>query len=175
MQHARIRIVTPTSLWSWLAVWIFVSLAFGQASQPKFRELTREDQERLARQRAVILAVLKQRYGTATLWRSRQDLPILQRLLDQKAFSRSQTYELQSLGVAFGDVLAKELSLRWVMISDELGTDPTLRFKNTTITINALTMISKRVEADQKVDLEALLGKTRDALAAAEKSSASAR
>jgi len=69
----------------------------------------------------------------------------------------------------FGDVLASELPLRWVMTSDEVGTDPTLRFKNTRMNINALTMISKRVERDEKVDLEALLGKTREALAAAEK------
>ena len=31
------------------------------------------------------------------------------------------------------------------MITDEYGTDPTLRFKNTSTNINALTMISKRV------------------------------
>ena len=169
MQHARFRIVTPKKLWSWLAVWIFVGLAPGQSSEPKFRELTPADRERLARQRAVVLAVVKQRYRTAAFARSRKDLPILQRLLDEKAFSKSQFYELQSSGVVFGDVLASELPLRWVMISDEFGTDPTLRFKNTSININALTIISKRVERDENVDLEALLGKTRDALAAAEK------
>jgi hypothetical protein len=54
--------------------------------------------------------------------------------------------ELQCLGVAFGDVLAGELPLHWAMVTDEFGTDPTLRFERTTAMFNALTMISKRVE-----------------------------
>jgi Domain of unknown function (DUF3806) len=78
---------------------------------------------------------------------------------------KSQTFELQGLGVVFGDVLASELSLRWVMITDEYGTDPTLRFKNTSININALTMISKRIEKDERVDVFSLFQKNNEALA----------
>jgi hypothetical protein len=149
-------------------------LLFGQsaheaAPEPKFSELTREDSERLDRQRAVVAAAAKQRYRTAALTRTKKDLPILQRLLDDKAFKKSQTYELQCLGVAFGDVLASEFPLRWAMITDEYGTDPTLRFKNTTTNINALTMISKRIERDEPVDVFRLLQKTREALRDAEK------
>ena len=151
-----------------------VGLLFSQSAQkaapePKFSELRREDSERLNQQRAVVAAAAKQRYGTAALTRARKDLPILQRLLDDKVFEKSQTYELQSLGVAFGDVLASEFPLRWVMITDEYGTDPTLRFKNTSIAVYALTMISKRVERDEPVDVFVLLRKTRGALSDAEK------
>lgn len=96
-------------------------------------------------------------------------MPIIQRLLDDKAFKKSQTYELQCLGVVLGDVLASELPLRWMMITDGYGTDPTLRFKNTSININALTMISKRVERDEPVDVSQLLQQNREALAEAEK------
>lgn len=66
--------------------------------------------------------------------------------------------------MAFGDALASEFPLRWVMITDEYGTDPTLRFKNTSVNINALTLISKRVEGDEPVDVSELLRKTCDAL-----------
>jgi hypothetical protein len=55
------------------------------------------------------------------------------------------------------------------MVTDEFGTDPTLRFKKTTIQVNALTMISKRVERDEKVDLLWLLRETREHLVQAEK------
>jgi len=96
-------------------------------------------------------------------------LPILQNLIDEQVFNREQTYELQCLGVAFGDVLARELPLRWVMVTDEFGTDPTLRFKETTLQVNALTIISKRVDRDQPVSVEWLLDKTREQLAANEK------
>lgn len=150
-----------------------VGLLFGQSvrdsAEPKFSELSHTDSERLDQQRALVAAAAKQRYGTAALTKSKRDLPILQRLIDDNVFKKSQTYELQSLGVAFGDVLASELSLRWVMITDEYGTDPTLRFKNTSININALTMISKRIEKDQRVDVVSLLQRNREALADAEK------
>lgn len=111
----------------------------------------------------------KRRYGNVSLTGTKSDLPLLQRLLDDHAFRKSQTYELQSLGVVFGDVLTREFPLKWVMITDEYGTGPTLRFKNTSINVNALTMISKRVEKGQGVDVFELVRKTRDALSAAEK------
>lgn len=160
-------------LLTWFALLSGASLLFGQssqnaASQPIFSKLAPEDSQRLDQQRALIARVVKRRYGVSELTRTRKDLPILQRLIDDKAFKKSQTYELQSLGVTFGDVLVGELPLRWVMIT-EYGTDPTLRFKDTSVNINALTMISKRVERDERVDVSELLLKTRDALSDAEK------
>ena len=131
---------------------------------PKFSELSQEDRTRLAQQRAIATAAAKQRYGTSILKKTVADLPVLQGLIDDKVFSKTQTYELQSLGIAFGDVLASELPLRWVMVTDEYGTDPTLRFKGTTVQINALTMISKRIERDEKVNLSELLQITREQL-----------
>ena len=96
-------------------------------------------------------------------------MPVLQKLIDDRAFSKAQTYELQCLGVAFGDVLASELPLRWVMVTDEFGTDPTLRFKQTTLQVNALTIISKRIERDEQVSVQWLLDQTREQLAVNEK------
>jgi hypothetical protein len=55
------------------------------------------------------------------------------------------------------------------MITDEYGSDPTQRFKKTSININALTMISKRVDRDEPVDVFGLLQKTGKALSDAEK------
>lgn len=121
--------------------------------EPKFTELSREDSARLGQQRAVVLAAAKQRYGTLVLTRTKSDLPVLQKLIDERVFNKSQTYELQCLGVAFGDVLTSELPLRWVMVTDEFGTDPTLRFKEITLQVNALTLISKRVERDEPVSV----------------------
>jgi len=135
-----------------------------QPSMPQFSELSQQDRARLDQQRAIVAAAVKQRYGTPKLTKSIADLGPLQHLIDDKVFAKAQTYELQSLGVAFGDVLAAELPLRWVMVTDEYGTDPTLRFKETTVQINALTMISKRVETGEVVDLRDLLRQTREHL-----------
>ena len=51
-----------------------------------------------------------------------------------------------------------------MIVTDEFGTDPTLRFKSTTVQINALTMISKRIEKDETVNLDQLLQTTRQQL-----------
>ena len=147
----------------------FLGVFWGQSNRevapdPRFAELSREDRARLEQHRAVVLAAAKQRHGTMALTRTKSDLPVLQDLIDEKVFNKSQSYELQSLGVALGDVLASELPLRWVMVTDEYGTDPTLRFKDTTLQINALTMISKRVERDEAVNVSELLRITRDQL-----------
>jgi hypothetical protein len=131
---------------------------------PQFNELSGSDRVRLDQQRAIVAATAKQKYGTGRLTKTAADLPVLQRLIDDNAFNKTQTYELQSLGVAFGDVLVSELPLSWAMVTDEYGTDPTLRFKDRSVNINALTMISKRVERGEVVNLVQLLQITRDQL-----------
>jgi Domain of unknown function (DUF3806) len=139
-------------------------------SPPTFAELSRDDEERLDQQREIIALAARRHYGKK-LTRTKSDLPALQEMIDDRIFGKSQTYELQCLGVAFGDVLVSELPLRWVMVTDEYGTDPTLRYKKTTMQINALTMISKRIEQNRTVDLSELLRKTRNQLQSIEKPS----
>lgn len=138
-----------------------------QGLEPRFAELSRDDTVRLDKQRAVVAAAAR-RYGAGDLTKTKADLVVLQKLIDHGAFKQSETYELQCLGIVFGDVLASELPLRWVMVTDEYGTDPTLRFKKTTIQINALTMISKRIERNEPVDVTQLLQLTREQLAQVE-------
>jgi hypothetical protein len=144
------------------------TLAAGQnAREPRFTELSAKDREQLDRQRATVAGAVRAHYGSS-LTKTTKDLATLQRLIDDSVFKKSQTYELQSLGVAFGDVLASALPLRWVMITDEYGTDPTLRYKQTTLNVNVLTMISKRIEGGQRVSLSRLFQNTREQLAHAD-------
>jgi hypothetical protein len=130
----------------------------------KYSELSAGDVTRLDRQRDLVATLVKRRYGVSALSKTRADLAPLQRLLDDRVLAARQAYELQSLGVAFGDILADELGLRWVIVTDEYGRDPTLRYGQTTIQFNALTMISKRVERGEAIDLKVLLAKSREAL-----------
>ena len=130
------------------------------APAPLMTALSSEEVVRLDRQRAVIQEVATRRYQAGPLTRTRADLPVLQRLLDDRVFARTQTYELQCLGVVFGDVLASELPLWWMRATDERESWPTLRYKDTSVQINALTMISKRIEDGEKVDLTDLLRAT---------------
>lgn len=116
-------------------------------------DLTNEDFERLDAQRRLIRTEVRARYG-APLGADRRAFGSLQQLLNDKAFSADQKFELQSIGICWGDVLCAIAPFRWMMITDEYGRDPTLQWKQTTINIHALTMISKRVEEGEAVDVE---------------------
>jgi hypothetical protein len=83
-------------------------------------------------------------------------LGTIRALLAAKTFTPTQTYELQSLGVVFGDAVAEETSMEWVMVEDSYGRDPALRAPGTSIVVYPLTMISKRVESGETVDVFAL-------------------
>jgi hypothetical protein len=136
-------------------------LGCGRVQSPKskmeFSKLTLEQEQRLQRQRAFILSAARSRYGTAIFTRTKTDLPVLQHLVDDHAFNSAQTFELQSLGVVFGDVLARELGLHWELVTDDYGTDPVLRYGTAQVQVAALTMISKRVEDGKPVDLADLV------------------
>jgi hypothetical protein len=177
VRHVHVNFVptdivsTRTSIMATLLTIGFIGVLFSQSSshtvpEPKFSELSSENAEHLEQQRAIIASAAKRRYGTMRLTRTKNDLPILQRLVDENVFKKSQTYELQCLGVALGDVLVSEFPLRWIMVTDEFGTDPTLRFRETTVQINALTMIPKRIEKGEPVSVQSLLNNTREQLAA---------
>ena len=117
------------------------------------------DHSRIAKQRAVIDRAPRERYGTP-LPGGVRDLPLLQRLVDDGVFRSDQTYELQSLGIVLGQALADTSELSWVTVKDEYGADPALRYKTTTMLVFPLTMISKRVEEQQPVDVRALYDAT---------------
>jgi hypothetical protein len=120
-------------------------------------DLAPDDVGRLDKQRALIQDLVTRRYQAAPLTRTRADLPVLQRLLDDHVFAQDQTYQLRSLGIVFGDVLANDLPLWWMLATDASASWPTLRYRDTTVLFDGFAMISKRMERGEKVDLAALL------------------
>lgn len=125
-----------------------------------YSALTEEDKARLSAQREIVLEEARRRYATTEFFEDERDLALLQRLLDDRAFSKSQTYELQSLGVVFGDVFAARPDFEWTIVQDEYGRDPTLRYRSSEAHLNALTMISKRIEDGQAVNVAELFAES---------------
>lgn len=78
-------------------------------------------------------------------------LVLLQAILDAGWIEKTEPVKLQSLGITLGDALAQELKMDWVIVEDEYGRDPALRFPGTTVLAFPLTMISKRIERDERV------------------------
>jgi len=124
-------------------------------------ELSQLDLRRLREQRDLVDELARRHVGTPlSVGRSLEDLRVLQELLDQEILDRDQTYELQALGVALGDVLAEQYDLEWVVVNDDLGRSRALRYGEGEDLVFPVTMISKRVEANMKVQVRELYEKS---------------
>lgn len=82
------------------------------------------------------------------------DLAALQKVIDSKIVEPEATYSLQALGLAFGKVfIGTQTNYDWWMVEDEYGRDPAIRYKQTTLLLFPKTMISKRIEDGEQVDV----------------------
>jgi len=125
------------------------------SGQMKFAPIPADVAANMDKQRAFVAALVSKNFPGKRLTKSKEDFALLQAIVDGKLLTKRQTWELQALGVCFGDALTSYIpGLKWSLITDEYGTDPTLQFKDTTTQFNALTMISKRVEEGREVDVE---------------------
>jgi len=116
-------------------------------------DLTPDDLASLAKQRGFIETYLADDLSREKYKAAAGKLGLLRALLAARAFDSSQTWELQAMGVVLGDALVQELGLRWVIVEDEQGRDPALAVPGKTVLLYPLTMISKRVESGQVVDI----------------------
>lgn len=82
-----------------------------------------------------------------------EKLRLLQSILDAGWIEPSETAKLQCLGITLGDALVQELGMEWVMVEDEYGREPAIRMPGTTVILFPLTMISKRIERGETVDV----------------------
>lgn len=117
---------------------------------------------RMREQRQLVDELARRHVGTPlTAGQSFDDLRVLQELLDKKVLGKDETYELQALGVALGDLMAEQLDLRWVAVEDDRGRSRALQYGEQEDLIFPVTMISKRVEADVRFSIQELWDKTR--------------
>jgi hypothetical protein len=110
------------------------------------------DEQRLNEHRAIVTRYLdedgRKKYEAAA-----GKLGTLRALLDANVFRSDQTYELQSMGIVLGDVFVQDMGFHWLIVEDEYGRDPAIRYAETSVILFPLTMISKRIEAGEKVEV----------------------
>jgi len=111
------------------------------------------DQVRLLDQRAVVEKLFEGEDWRQKYQNTAGKLGTIRAILSNGIFKSDQTYELQCLGVVLGDAFVQELSMEWVMAEDRFGRDPAVRLPGTNIILFPLTMISKRVERGETVDV----------------------
>lgn len=139
---------------------LLTSIAMAEsAPQVVFKPLPQKTIAQMERQREFVRGILSKKFPNEHLFGDARDFRLIQKILDAELIPAEKTWELQSLGVVFGDALVKYVSgLSWGEVTDEFGTDPTLRYstsaKATSLQINALTLISKRIEKGEKVNVQ---------------------
>jgi hypothetical protein len=99
---------------------------------------------------------LAQRYAGARLRGTTTDLALLQRLLDDRWPGSDREIMLRCTSAAFGNVLSQDPDLGWVVVDDRAGRDLGLQSRTSSLVVFSLTMISKRVQDGEAVDLRKL-------------------
>ena len=133
-------------------VLIGVALCGCAMAEQTVSALTEDDHKRLDEQRAVVTNYLTDE-GRSKFATAPGKLGTLRALLEAEVFQADQRYELQSMGIVLGDVFVQDIGFSWVMVEDEYGRDPALKYQETSIILFPLTMISKRVERGEQVDV----------------------
>jgi hypothetical protein len=83
-------------------------------------------------------------------------LRLLEAILANNWVEPSEIWKLQALGICLGDALAQELHMDWVVVEDEYGRSPALNWPGTTIYTFPQTLISKRIERGDGIDVREL-------------------
>ncbi len=104
---------------------------------------------------ATIQATVKRRYGVEKLTQTLDDVPVLQRLLDENVFDETQPDEIRAMGAVFGNVLERQLGFEWVMIEEKGQREPGLRLKSAhSFTLFPLRMIKEKLDRGTPIDLQ---------------------
>jgi hypothetical protein len=79
-------------------------------------------------------------------------LAVINTVLRDSKFDRSNVWLLQALGLGFGDALSQRLGMTWAIVTDAQGRTPALILPGTSLKLFAFTTIQKRVEAGEECE-----------------------
>ena len=126
-----------------------------QATTLVFSPLSSQAREELTAARTFISETISDLFGNQTLTHSERDLPILQALASHRAMENANFEAWVALGITFGDALITLVpGLRWKHVTDQFGDHVALQFEEQSLSIAAPTMLWKRVERGESIDLD---------------------
>lgn len=117
------------------------------------RNIDADEANGLEAERQWVQALIKGFGSDVVLSKTKSDLPTLQTIIENGPYTESPTNELVVIGTNYGDILATELELHWVVVTDEYGTDIGLQYKKSEIYLFPRDMIVKRFEQCEEIDL----------------------
>ena len=99
---------------------------------------------------------LANRLGRRLSGNTTRDLETLQRVIDLRWVDSEDVQTQQALGIVFGDLLANELDLNWVIYRDRAGRSRALRYRDQDIYVFPITMLSRRLSAGAQLSVSDL-------------------
>ncbi len=135
------------------------------AQQFRVEALSEVDRKYMQDQRDNIDQLARRHLGRQFNGEKRNDLDILQKILDQQLIRPEQTQLLQAMGVILGDALKKEEKLSWIIYIDRYGRSRALAIPTQDEVIFPITMISRRAEVGNRVDVSTLYATAQAAVA----------
>lgn len=113
----------------------------------------------------VLGSQISQAAGGGEMDGSLGDLDRVQAVLDTGELTAEDSQALHALGAVFGRAFIQATpDYDWWVVEDEFGKDACIRYKETSLMIFPLTMISKRVEDGEEVDVRELFDGLREML-----------
>ena len=104
------------------------------------------------RQRKLVDEIARRQLGDQ-LDRTKGDLEIIQRILDEKRLGENPPDTVQALGVVLGDVLVAQAGYRWIRFEDELGRSRALRSRDGKTVAFPVTAIERVRDLDMRPDV----------------------
>jgi hypothetical protein len=132
---------------------------FAQLDDIQISPLSQGDIDFMDKQRQSLDELARRYLGMRLRNNKQNDLEILQKLLDQQLVKPGQTLQLQAMGIILGDTYVRELGVHWVVLHDEQGRSRALQWINHKDLLFPVTMISRRVEAGLRVDVNEIYQK----------------
>ena len=123
---------------------------------PVIREMNLGYRTILKNKRREVADLLARRVGVLRLTGTQADIPALQQLYDRRIVPHNDVLTWQAVGIAFGDILANELDLEWIVYEDHRGVSKALRWRKTDNFVFPVTMFSKRLRYGEALDLQAI-------------------
>lgn len=125
------------------------------------------DRQYMAGQREALNDLAQRHFGRQLNGDPRNDLPILQRLLDDGVVGQQQVAMLQAMGIVLGDLLKSQHGLQWMVYYDNLGRSKSLQVPGFDKDfIFPVTQISRRAEVGLNVDVAAVYKELEQAIEA---------
>jgi len=97
--------------------------------------------------------------GILSINGTKDDIALLQKIIDRKVLRQDEAQKWQALGILFGDVLAREFNMTWVRYEDRYGVSKALRWRRTDNYMFPVVMFSKRVGYNNKINVQAIYNK----------------